>query len=467
MSQTMSLGRKLAYCLGGPGQQITEMIVVSIGIYFYLPPESSGLEPQLSEEIFLGFLTTYGLARLIGGLFDSLADPFVGHWSDRSRSRLGRRRVFLVWGILPMVAAPALLFYPPGPAASGANFAWLSVVLVVYYVFYTVYVGPYLALVPEIAPSEGERLQLSRLAAIVGGPAIAFYGPAWLAGVAWARDAGASPVEAVRWVVLASCAFCLILCAIPIAAVDESRFGRTVPSTLPMRDALFTTLRNRAFLIYLIAQIAMILGVTMMQPALPYIAHVVLGRDEGFAAILGLAMLPGAVVSFALVNRLAARFGSKQTLVGSVVLLGATFVLLGLVRPDVPGGPNDSFNLSLVTSAISLAGLGLAGVLVVPVVILGQLIDRDALATGANRSAMYFGVQGLLTKWVYAASGAVLSFLFAAYGRSAEEPLGVVLVGPVSGALCLLSALLYALYPERAVLDGSSGLPEPGVPSSP
>ena len=172
----MSLRRQIAYCLGGPGWQMTSTLVVSIGIYYYLPPEGAGLVPQLSEEIFLGVLTAYGLARLIGGVVDSLADPFVGHYSDRSRSRFGRRRVFLTFGTVPMVLTSTLLFWPPGEPGSTTTFAFLSITLAAYYIFFTIYVGPYLALIPEIARTEQERIDLSRLRALVSGPFLMAYG---------------------------------------------------------------------------------------------------------------------------------------------------------------------------------------------------------------------------------------------------------------------------------------------------
>jgi GPH family glycoside/pentoside/hexuronide:cation symporter len=71
---------------------------------------------------------------------------------------------------------------------------------------------------------------------------------------------------------------------------------------------------------------------------------------------------------------------------------------------------------------------------------------------------MYYGAQGLFTKWAYAASATVMSYLFVAYGNSREEPLGVLLVGPVAGGLCLLAAALYALYPEREVVAAAGKL---------
>ena len=80
---------------------------------------------------------------------------------------------------------------------------------------------------------------------------------------------------------------------------------------------------------------------------------------------------------------------------------------------------------------------------------------------GSGRSAMYYGVQGLMTKWVYAASAAIMSYLLSAYGRSAEEPLGVLLIGPVAGTLCLISAGFYACYPEEQVRkEGRALMPE-------
>ena len=89
--------------------------------------------------------------------------------------------------------------------------------------------------------------------------------------------------------------------------------------------------------------------------------------------------------------------------------------------------------------------------MILPTVLLGQLIDLDEARTGANRAAMYYGVQGLFTKWVYAASAAILSYLLSGYGRSVEEPLGVQLIGPVAGGICLVGAVLYSFYPEKKV----------------
>jgi len=437
---------------------VTSAVVSSIGIYFYLPPEGAGLETQVSEEIFLGVLTAYGLARLIGGVVDSLADPIVGHLSDRSTSKLGRRRLFLIVGIVPMVFCPALLFFPPGEPGSFDIFVFLTVVLALYYIFFTVYVAPWFALIPEIARSEADRVSFSRLRAMIGGPIVMAYGIIWLAGIDVFKSAGFDATTAVQLVVVLSCLFAFVMCLAPILALDESELA-VVPSTMNMKEALGTTVTNRPFMIYLAAQIIFILGMTMTGPAVPYIVRIILGRDEGFAALLSLAMLPGILIGFAFIHVLVNRVGPRNAVIWSIVVMGISMIPYGLLTPSVPDGPGDLFNLTVIVGLTAIKGLAIAGFMILPTVILGQLIDLDETATGANRAAMYYGVQGLFTKWVYAASAAIMSYLLTAYGRSVEEPMGVLLIGPVAGALCLLGAACYLFYPEQEVRQ-KAGIPD-------
>jgi len=214
-------------------------------------------------------------------------------------------------------------------------------------------------------------------------------------------------------------------------------------------------------MIYLFAQIVFILGVSMTGPAVPYIVRVILGRDEGFAATLSLSMLPGILIGFLFIHVLVNRIGTRNSIIVSILVLGISMFPYGLLAPSNPGDPGDTFNVGIIVFLTAMKGLSIAGFMILPTVMLGQLIDLDESRTGANRAAMFYGVQGLFTKWVYAAAAAILSFLLSAYGRSAAEPLGVQLIGPVAGAFCLIGAGLYFLYPEHQVRE------EAGQPFTP
>ena len=456
----MSSRRRLGYALGSAGFSLSDRIVYVVVIFFYLPPEGTGLAPLVSEDIFWGGLTAFGVATLVGRFFDAFADPFVGNASDRSRSRLGRRRAFLIYGIVPMTALPMLLFWPPGGPGSTANFVWLSGVLAMYYVFFTIYVAPFLALIPELAAGHAERVRLSTLLAYVTFPVTILFG-VWTVGFDLLSRAGVDPTTAIRAVVFVLAIASFGLCLLPILAVDERRFTGSVPSELPLWQAMRTTLMNRPFVIYLVAQIFFILGVNMVQPVLSYYPRVVLHRSEGFAALFGLALALSTVLGFPLVSRMGNAMGAKRTLVTCVGVFSLALFVLGGLRPADPGTTQDGINLALSFAVMLACGIPVAGFMVIPHVIISQLVDRDEARTGTNRAAMFFGIQGLCTKFVYGVSGAILSFLFARYGNSPSEPLGVLLVGPVAGALCLVSALLYMFYPENEVLAEARGRPEP------
>jgi GPH family glycoside/pentoside/hexuronide:cation symporter len=448
----LSRRRLFAYALGSAGYLITDRVIVTIAVYFYLPPPGRGLESQVSTEVFAGVFTVFGLAMLLGRVVDSIADPLVGHASDRSRSPLGRRRVFLVAGILPMVAAPLLLFWPPASPGHPLNALWLAFWLMVYFVAFTVYVAPYLALIPELAETEEARVRLSRLLVLVGFPLGVGFGSTWALWYDGFLALELTPVAALRVVIVGACLTAAVFCLAPILAVDERRFTRSQPTDLPLREAFARTVRNRPFLVYLIAQLSMIFGLNMVQPVMPYVATVVLGRDEAYAAWIGIATFGGMLAALPLAVRAVTRFGPKRVMLASLVGFGAAMSLLGGLRSAVPGGDGDTRNLWLVWSSALAMGPPLAGLQVVPHVLLSQLIDYDQARTGANRAAMYYGMQGFLTKWMYGVSLWGLTFLLARFGNSPEVPWGVVLVGPVAGIACIVSSLLFVRYPEREIL---------------
>ena len=454
----MSSARRLAYALGVGGYQISDRVVIVIALYYYLPPPGVGLQAQVSQEIFLGVLTAFGVAMLVGRIFDSVSDPLVGYSSDRSRSRLGRRRGFLIYGIVPMVVLPALLFWPPGAAGSGLNAVTLAVLLAGYFIAFTVYVAPYLALLPELATDSRDRVRLSTLLGVVSFPVVGLYGAAWPYGIDLGREFGLSSEDAVRAVVVVSLLMAFVLCLLPILAVDERRFTTTVSSELGFKQAILRTFSNQPFLIYLAAELLFIFGTTLMAPIPVYYSTVILGRSESFAATMMLALLGTALIGFLIIGRVSDRIGARGGLIASNLIFAGAVASLGLLRPDVPGGPHDGTNLVILFSAMATLGLAVPGFLVLPYVLISQVIDYDTAQTGSNRSAMYFGMQGFVVKWMYGVAGAAIAFLFARYGKSPEQPLGVLLLGPLGAAACLLSVLALMLYPERRVLAVGASL---------
>jgi GPH family glycoside/pentoside/hexuronide:cation symporter len=199
------------------------------------------------------------------------------------------------------------------------------------------------------------------------------------------------------------------------------------------------------------------MAVTMMLAALPFFAEsVILGEDDartlsilgssfdieegGVSSILAGTAIAAVIVSLPLVYRLAIRWG-KARVYSSAMLVGAmTFPLLFFMGL-VPGV--DPLLQSLFF--VAAAGFSITGVFAFPNAIMADIIDYDALRAGERREAFFYGAQNTIEKW----AGSFEAFLLAALfllGETADNPLGIRLVGPVAGAIALMGFLLFRNY---------------------
>jgi Na+/melibiose symporter-like transporter len=338
---------------------------------------------------------------------------------------------------------------------------YLGALLVGFFAAFTSYVAPLLALLPEIESETRGRARLSTLVGAANLLGLLAFTPLAFAGVdALRAGTGAEPVQAMRGVAVASGALALVLCALPIAAVDERRLAvRTGPSALGFGRAVRETLARPAFLIFAAGQVFLVLATHMAAPLPAYLATAVLGRSESFASLLSLVLLAAALGGFALVPRAAARLGARRALVCACLLAAPCLAAWGALRPVAPGAPSGALNLWIAFGSLAVLGIAVAGFAVLPYLLIGQLIDADRARTQTSRSAMFFGIQGLLLKWVYGAGSALLAYLFARYGNSAAQPGGVLVAGPIAALCCVAAAGGFALYPERDVLRRARSAP--------
>ena len=108
-----------------------------------------GLEPALA-----------GLALALALVVDAVTDPLVGVWSDRARTRWGRRHPFMYVGILPFAVSFHALLQPPTDMSQSGLFVRLLCLAVAVRVSMTLYEIPRGALGPELTKDYDQRTQL-------------------------------------------------------------------------------------------------------------------------------------------------------------------------------------------------------------------------------------------------------------------------------------------------------------------
>ncbi|MGD7705335.1 MFS transporter [Microlunatus sp. Y2014] len=137
-----------------------ERMAFAVGDFF------GGGAGSLLAVLYLFFLTNViglnpflaGLAVMVSKVWDAINDPLVGALSDRTRTRFGRRRPYIVIGGLALIGVYALLWLPDGPAETqAAKAVWASLTYILYNTVQTVIMVPYLSLSTEITTSAALR----------------------------------------------------------------------------------------------------------------------------------------------------------------------------------------------------------------------------------------------------------------------------------------------------------------------
>lgn len=135
---------KTAFGLGSIAEGITFTTNSTFLLLFY--NQVQGLSPAL-----------VGLALSAGLMVNAVFDPLVGSWSDRTRSRLGRRHPFMFGAILPVVLCYVALYNPPAALGDSGQLIWLAVMNTLLLQAMTLFHTPHLAMGAELSNDYLER----------------------------------------------------------------------------------------------------------------------------------------------------------------------------------------------------------------------------------------------------------------------------------------------------------------------
>ncbi|HJQ83333.1 MAG TPA: glycoside-pentoside-hexuronide (GPH):cation symporter [Candidatus Binatia bacterium] len=425
--------RKLAY---GVGDVIIGMRMTTF--QFYLMPfytDVAGLPAWLA-----------GVGRWLGFVWDGVNDPLTGYVSDRTRTRLGRRRPFLLAAALPLGLTFGLVWTPPAELSPLTSFVYLLLAYVVLDTFFTLYATPYLALGAELSRDYHERTQLSAIRALFH--ILGLFAGGVVPGIvlkAWADD----PATGHAVMGFAMGAFMIVVALVPGLLLRETPPPRTAGAPLSWRafaGGFASTLENRTFRIMLATFAFLMIGGGLHQTVLPYAFRYWLDRREMVPGVIGV-YLAATVCSLPLWTRLARDLGKDRAL--KLCMLWATVALAALPIAFSPDMSVLRLGLFLV-----LAGLGNGGWAVLPVAIVADIVDHDELTTGERREGAYFGLWTLVMKLAAGLAAGVVGIALHLLGYVANEVqtpttvLGIrLLYGPIPALFMLVALVTFRRFP--------------------
>ena len=380
---------------------------------------------------------------LASRLFDAVTDPLIGWLSDRTKSRFGRRRVWMAVSVPVFMLAVYKLFFPQGPVDAFYLVTWL----IVMWLGWTLLYIPYYALGAEISPDYDERTRIT----------------AWRSGIGLSANVLSKlvPVAAGFLLGMATIADNLLIIGIMTLALLPLAVGVSIagvpertdylPPRLPLLPGLKVMAHNGPFKRLLLALFINQLGsgISTVTVAL-FILDALHQEEHVLLMLLVFFMFNLAGVPFWL--RVARRVNKHRAWCAALFGFAGFHCLYMLL------GPGDFYRMLPITACTGFLGAAFA---VVPTSMLADIADLDTLESGEDRAAWYFAVWSFIVK-VGVSVGPALAFaLLALVGYEASEGvqntpdsiLGLRMLyafGPAVGmAICALVAWNYPLTRER------------------
>ena len=420
----LPFARRLGYGVGDFGFNLF-FTTASLYLLFYYT-DVLGLSPSTAGWVFAGAL-----------VWDAVFDPVMGYVANRTRTRWGRYRPYLLFGGLPLAASWALIFLPVDLEGS-ALILFAASAHIVFRTLYAVVSMPYLALSATMTGDSHERGVLAsirmvaatmcglfaafstlKLVELFGGGSTGFF---------W---------TAVIYGIIAAIVFTIVFASTREIAAAPDEISPTA------RDMIAMLRRNRAFWIVCAAMLAGAFGGTLFSKTLPYYFKYAVERPD----LIGLALtaLTAAVAISMPVWTAVMKRTSKRTMWLSGAVVGVSgYVLLWF-------SPSEGTSMFL---PIAVIGFGAGASYLGFWSMMPDTVEFGEWTSGIRSEGAIFGFVSLIQKGALGLAAAMLGELLSAIGYRANQPQTaetlemmrlIMILG--AGSLAVIAAFSISFYP--------------------
>ena len=435
------------FAIGQFGWSLLSGVVSNWMVYYYtdLPDEMNPARgifaSGITQNPIIFKLTLFGLVLAVGRVFDAITDPLIAGWSDSSGFKGGRRIPFMRAIAIPFAAVTIGLFVLPQTSSVALNDTLLFVLLMVFYLFMTVFCTPYNALIAELGDTQKHRINVSTYISFtfIAGQSLSFMLPN-LAGILQGALGAAGSIRA-SVAIMASIACAAML--IPSFYIKEREYINSRPSrTAPFRS-LLKTFSNTQFRRFVYSDVIYFFALTLFQTGLAFYETKLMGIEDTWTFVLTATMTFISVLLYPVVNRLAPKLGKKKLIITGFFAYSVVFLITSLCGKGLYWG-----FIVAVCAAVPMAILG-----ILPQACVADVAELSRLETGEDRSGMFFAARTFAFKMGQAL--ALLVFTSVTVSKSAGSYRATAVIATVT---CLIGALLFFLYNEKKILSGIMGI---------
>jgi GPH family glycoside/pentoside/hexuronide:cation symporter len=392
-----------------------------------------------------------GTALFIGRVWDACYDPILGYWSDKTKTRLGRRRPFMLAGAIPLFLAMVLMFTNPSFFKQGmsqtALFIFTTVVYVILCTAYSTVNIPYSSLSPELTDDYHERTSLNgfrfgfaAIGTLVGA------GAAWpIVGLLKDKNMGFVLLGIVYGSIM------LVTTLLTVFTVKEPENLKPAKS-MGFIETYKEVFKNGPYLLILATYILHIIAITIVSGIAIYFFDYVLASRNAInpqeQTTFAMLILIGTAFVFIPVSvLLSKKIGKKPVYSAGFVIIAAVLMVLYALAHTMP--------VSFTLAMMGVMGVGFGFTYALPYAIVADAIEYDYMRTGERREGSFFGIWtwGLKLGQALAALSMgwmlqIMGYVKGAMPQSPSAELGIrLLLGPIPAAIFLIAAIVLYFYP--------------------
>lgn len=335
--------------------------------------------------LLLPYLTnTMGVAAGLAGVlvflpkaWDVVLNPLVGRLSDRTHTRWGARRPYLLFAGLAVAALFIAMFAAPFGASEMGGFyvAAMFLVTATVYAFFQV---PYVAMPAEMTDSDSERTRMMTWRVAMLAITILVSG----AGAPFILDQTGGGISGHQWMALFVSAMMVVGTLAVFFSTVKVPTGTVTASAPSLREQLRVASANRPFRVLLICIVLQATGVACMLTGVRYFAVYIMA-DPSVTTWMFLAVVSPALFTASIWRRIGERWGkARGYLIASITLTVATFALVA--TPLVPD--------PAIYVIVALMGFGYTGQQLFSFAILPDLMAAETRRTGNRQAGVFTGL---------------------------------------------------------------------------
>ena len=376
-----------------------------------------------------------GLAIFLPKAWDLVVNPFVGRWSDRTVSRMGARRPWLLAGAVAL--PPTFVMTFAGSPVTGVSAAlyvggWFLLAATAYALFEV----PYKAMPAEMTDDYHEQSALLTWRMGFLGLAILLSGG--LAPFLVNIDGGEPTLGGYRLMgVVIGAVMLVAMVATVLGTARAPRIERAEAEHVTVRAQLAAARGNRPFLLLVGLSSAQMLAVGIMLAGSPYFASYIL-EDTGAVTTLFLALIGPMIMIMPLWVRISRRFDKR----GGMLAASLLFMVGGMALSATP-----AFGWVYAHACVVLVGVGYAGLQLLQLSMLADTLIYDELRSGKRRAGVFTGLWTAVETVMLALGALVLGWILSAAGFVSSEP-----DHPVSQPDSAINAILFGAALAPALL---------------